>query len=59
MGKGDKKTRRGKLFKGTYGRLRPHKTQSETHIEASVEKPAEKKKPVRAKKTAEKTDKKE
>ena len=25
MGKGDKRTRRGKLFKGTYGKKRPHK----------------------------------
>jgi 30S ribosomal protein S31 len=26
MGKGDKRTRRGKLFKGSYGKSRPHKT---------------------------------
>ncbi|MCB0495264.1 MAG: 30S ribosomal protein THX [Cyclobacteriaceae bacterium] len=25
MGKGDKKTKRGKLFKGTFGVARPHK----------------------------------
>ncbi len=25
MGKGDAKTRRGKLFKGSYGKTRPHK----------------------------------
>jgi len=25
MGKGDKRTRRGKLFKGTYGKSRPRK----------------------------------
>ena len=25
MGKGDKRTRRGKIFKGSYGRTRPHK----------------------------------
>ena len=24
MGKGDKKTRRGKIFKGSYGKTRPH-----------------------------------
>jgi 30S ribosomal protein S31 len=24
MGKGDKKTRRGKIFKGSYGKSRPH-----------------------------------
>jgi 30S ribosomal protein S31 len=26
MGKGDKRSRRGKLFKGSYGKTRPHKT---------------------------------
>lgn len=25
MGKGDKRTRRGKTFKGSYGKSRPHK----------------------------------
>ncbi|WP_276499795.1 30S ribosomal protein THX [Pontibacter litorisediminis] len=25
MGKGDKKSRRGKITKGTYGKRRPHK----------------------------------
>jgi 30S ribosomal protein S31 len=25
MGKGDKRSRRGKLFKGSYGKSRPHK----------------------------------
>lgn len=25
MGKGDKKTRRGKIFRGSYGKLRPSK----------------------------------
>lgn len=25
MGKGDKKTRRGKIIKGSYGKLRPRK----------------------------------
>ena len=25
MGKGDKRTRRGKIFKGSYGKTRPHK----------------------------------
>ena len=24
MGKGDKKTKRGKIFKGSYGKSRPH-----------------------------------
>jgi|3_EtaG_2_1085321.scaffolds.fasta_scaffold174757_2 30S ribosomal protein S31 len=30
MGKGDRKTRKGKIFKGSYGRLRPKKTTSGT-----------------------------
>ncbi|MFN8391453.1 MAG: 30S ribosomal protein THX [Bdellovibrionota bacterium] len=25
MGKGDKRSRRGKLFRGSYGKSRPHK----------------------------------
>lgn len=25
MGKGDKKTKRGKIFRGSYGKLRPRK----------------------------------
>ncbi len=25
MGKGDKRTRRGKFFKGSYGKTRPHR----------------------------------
>jgi 30S ribosomal protein S31 len=35
MGKGDKKTRRGKLFMGSYGNTRPKKAA------VSVEKPVE------------------
>ena len=30
MGKGDKKTKKGKIFKGSHGRLRPKKTTSGT-----------------------------
>ncbi len=26
MGKGDKRTRRGKIYKGSYGKKRPHRT---------------------------------
>ena len=26
MGKGDKRTRRGKIYKGSYGKTRPHRT---------------------------------
>lgn len=30
MGKGDKKTKKGKIFKGSHGKLRPKKTTSGT-----------------------------
>jgi 30S ribosomal protein S31 len=30
MGKGDRKTKRGKLFSGTYGKTRPRKATSST-----------------------------
>lgn len=56
MGKGDKKTKRGKIFKGSKGRLRPRKKPNEVSKPAVVEKPDLKKKPVRAKKEAEKKE---
>jgi len=30
MGKGDKKTRRGKIFRGSYGKLRPRSKKKKT-----------------------------
>ncbi|WP_114782004.1 30S ribosomal protein THX [Botryobacter ruber] len=30
MGKGDKKTKKGKIAKGSYGNSRPHKTKKAT-----------------------------
>lgn len=62
MGKGDKKTRRGKLFQGSYGKKRPRKEEKGTSLNsekvvketpkngsaAPKEKPAPK--PVREKK---------
>ena len=43
MGKGDKRTKRGKLFKGTYGNSRPRKKDKKVEIpkkeEAVVEEP--------------------
>jgi len=30
MGKGDKKTKRGKIFKGSFGKSRPAKTKKRT-----------------------------
>lgn len=59
MGKGDKKTRRGKIVLGSYGKLRPRKKEKQVVVTAKVkvdkpkvEKPATKdKKPaVKAKK---------
>jgi 30S ribosomal protein S31 len=43
MGKGDKKSRRGKIFNGSYGKTRPkHKKKKVTEV--SEEKPKGKKK---------------
>ncbi|HMA90164.1 MAG TPA: 30S ribosomal protein THX [Burkholderiales bacterium] len=30
MGKGDKRTRRGKIYKGSYGKKRPHRTKKKS-----------------------------
>ena len=30
MGKGDKRTRRGKIYKGSYGKRRPQRTKKKT-----------------------------
>lgn len=40
MGKGDKRTRRGKIFAGSYGKTRPkHKKAAYVAVEAPVKKP--------------------
>ena len=31
MGKGDKRTRRGKIYKGSYGKRRPHRTKKKKY----------------------------
>ncbi|MBU2526779.1 MAG: 30S ribosomal protein THX [Bacteroidetes bacterium] len=56
MGKGDKKTRRGKIVTGSYGKLRPRKNEKIVVVEAKVkvekpkiEKPAAKAKKAKAK----------
>lgn len=44
MGKGDKKTKRGKIIKGSFGKTRPHKKKQSAPMEESkapVEKPRE------------------
>lgn len=38
MGKGDKKTKRGKIIRGTYGRLRPRKRKKKQPIKSSKKK---------------------
>ncbi len=30
MGKGDKRTRKGKIYKGSYGKKRPHRAKKKT-----------------------------
>ena len=30
MGKGDKRTRKGKIYRGSYGNRRPHRTKKKT-----------------------------
>jgi 30S ribosomal protein S31 len=46
MGKGDKRSRKGKIFKGSYGNSRPHKVKKATVAaapkKAKAEKPAKK-----------------
>ncbi|MDT8415406.1 MAG: 30S ribosomal protein THX [Flavobacteriaceae bacterium] len=52
MGKGDKKTRRGKIVIGSHGKLRPRKKEKQlvTVAKAKVEKPKVEKPAVKAKK---------
>lgn len=52
MGKGDKKTKRGKLFKGSYGKLRPKKHEVKTIKSTKPAAPAVKKKQSKGKKAA-------
>ena len=57
MGKGDKKTRKGKVAMGSYGKTRPHRIKVASSIPSEkaektekVEKPAIAEKPEKAKK---------
>jgi 30S ribosomal protein S31 len=56
MGRGDKKSRKGKIFKGSYGVVRPRKTAAEIIIpvkkKIAVKKEVEEKTAVVKKKTA-------
>jgi 30S ribosomal protein S31 len=58
MGKGDKKSRRGKLFQGSYGVLRPHhiKKLIPKVVEKAIEVEAPPAKPKRAKKETKKKE---
>lgn len=38
MGKGDKKTKKGKIVKGTYGAIRPKKKKFKLHVPKEVKK---------------------
>jgi 30S ribosomal protein S31 len=51
MGKGDKRTRRGKIIAGTYGVSRPHKQN-----DSAEESKADSKKATKAKKTKKKAE---
>ena len=53
MGKGDKKTRRGKVTAGSYGKKRPRKSGTSKVAAPKVEAKAEKPKTARKKKTEE------
>jgi len=44
MGKGDKKTRRGKIIMGTYGKLRPRKSAKAVIVKAKPKRKAKAKK---------------
>jgi 30S ribosomal protein S31 len=51
MGKGDKKTRKGKISMGSYGKTRPHHKKTASFIPPeAAEKPAVAEKPEKAKK---------
>lgn len=58
MGKGDKKTRRGKLFQGSYGVLRPKKRKRTFSVVSATRKPVEKAAPKPKTKTAVKSSSK-
>ena len=58
MGKGDKRTRKGKIYAGSHGNTRPHSPKSKAAVKKAAKpaaRPAVKKAPVKkaaAKKTA-------
>ena len=50
MGRGDKKTKKGKIFKGSFGVVRPKKNISSTTLEAKEQKKEPKKSRKKTKK---------
>lgn len=50
MGRGDKKTRKGKIFAGSFGKVRPHKVKAAVTPKKEVVAAPVKEKKVRAKK---------
>lgn len=42
MGKGDKKTRRGKIVMGSYGKTRPHKAKKKVELATTAKPTTEK-----------------
>ncbi|HET8859278.1 30S ribosomal protein THX [Marivirga sp.] len=52
MGKGDKKSKKGKIFKGSFGNSRPRPNADNEKLAASSSKPKEEKKADAAKKAA-------
>jgi 30S ribosomal protein S31 len=57
MGRGDKRTRKGKIFSGSFGNSRPHKAVKSTVVAEATEDVA-KKKPAAKKAVAEEGEKK-
>lgn len=39
MGKGDKRTKKGKIFRGTHGKRRPHKKKKKTNAPGASTQP--------------------
>ncbi len=54
MGRGDKKTKKGKIFKGSFGVVRPKKNISSTTLEAKEQKKEQKKEPKKSRKKTKK-----
>ena len=56
MGKGDKKTKRGKLFKGSHGKLHPRKKVKDVSVKVKPEVKAEDEPKTKEKKAVKKKE---